>query len=562
MKIIKNMDFIWEKVGIIIFSGIYLFVFNTTVPHGDALRIARQIEADELIWNPNHLLFDLFGYAWHHFLQFLNTGISILNGFEIISAIATIISLLIFHKILLIAGVTRRSIRLLALLGLFGSKNFLSMAISQYFFMMQMPFLLTAILYGIYFYKNRISGIESATPLYIMGLMLAIATGIEINNVVLVIFIGLLLTVLPRQPGYRNLGSVTRFWGAAAALGFPIFLIGYVFSGSDSNFLSWVLAYQGESDSSLDQFYGIEWSLRGIISAFATTVFNLFFGNIIETAGLGTVIKVMVLQLPLEFNPEYGKIVLAGLLMPVVGLGVLLILIWAIRYARTHFMIAFFLLWILAYVVFNFFWTFGVDLFWVQILPAIWLLLVLNLGAGIGSADLSPALPDNTGRHRWKLPLLTFTVFSLLILNTMQTVMPVATDRLEQYRSKHEQLLNPGDLEIVPGWDNYKWMMQTGSNHQISKLLLMNMALKSPQHEMHIKHLPQYVTRHLESGHRVIVGRLYERDRESNPWYGLADLGWPRSKIQNLLSAFCQTRLGVIDDVVFYKLDHCRGGTD
>lgn len=543
-----------EKLFIVIASTIYLIVFNVTVPHGDALRIARQIESNDLIWNPNHLLFDVFGYYWSHFLQLLNTDISILNGFEIISGISTIISLLLFHKILLLLDVNKASLRLVAITGLFASKNFLSMAISQYFFMLQMPFLLGAMLYAVKYYQQRDLNSSPDIPLYLMGLYLAIATGIEINNVIAIIFIGILIFIYPNSSAQRSLQPLIRFWGSAAALGFPVFLTGYFMSGTDSGFLSWVLAYQGESNSSLDQFYGIQWTLTGIVSAGATTVFNLFFGNFIETAGLGTVLKVLVLGLPLEFNPEYTKIILAALLMPLVGLGLFLLLISSVRKIHKNFLIALLLVWTLSYLVFNFFWTFGVDLFWFQLLPALWLLLVLHLTR---SADSTAAAAQGTASG-WKFYTMTFCALALLVLNTLQTVVPVSTDKVSTYRTQHAAMLQNGDMEIVPGWDRYKWMMETGQDKTINKLLLMNMALQSAENEHHIKHLPGIIEHHLASGKRVIVGRLYDLDKESNPWYGLADLGWPRARIQQALSEFCRKPLETIDDVVFYELFVCN----
>lgn len=86
----------------------------------------------------------------------------------------------------------------------------------------------------------------------------------------------------------------------------------------------------------------------------------------------------------------------------------------------------------------------------------------------------------------------------------------------------------------------------------------MNMALKSENDEGHIKFIPLYIKRHLEMGKRVIVGRLYGLDRESNPWYGLSDLGWSRAKIKTLLSDFCHSEVAKIDDVVFHEIKSCN----
>ncbi|MCK5092492.1 MAG: hypothetical protein KAR30_08175, partial [Gammaproteobacteria bacterium] len=186
----------WERLAIIIFIGMYLIAFNVTVPHGDALRIVRQIEASDLIWNPNHLIFDPLGYYWYSILNKLGVELEILGSFELISAISTIISLIIFHAVLIETGINKRSVRVIAVVGLFASKNFLSLAVSQYYFMVQMPFLLGALFFGIRFISDSRSGKKEGRYLYAIGVLLAIATGLEINNIVLVFMLGLVAGIM------------------------------------------------------------------------------------------------------------------------------------------------------------------------------------------------------------------------------------------------------------------------------------------------------------------------------------------------------------------------------
>ncbi len=557
---IKNSGYlphIWEKVFILFFTSIYLYFFNLTIPHGDALRISRQMDAGILMWNPNHLLLDPFGYYWHAFLQTSGLSITHLNSFELISGISTLISLLIFHKILVLIDVKRPLIRLMAIIGLFASKNFLSMAVSQYFFMLQMPFLLGSLYYAIRFYLDTKKSCDSSTSLYAMGLLMAIATGIEINNVITVFFTGIAMGLISTTEKPWDFNNSLKFWGASAVLGFSIFLSGYFSSETESGFITWLLAYQGQTASSLDNYYGTQINLQSILSSGATLLFHFLFGNFIETAGLGTVLKVMVLQQPLEFVPDLTKLIIAGLLMPLVGIGLLLLSIWAVRRVRTNFVIRLLVLWIASYLVFNFFWPYTSDLFWFQMLPFIWLLLIIQLG----ETNVYNDTTSSTSKFkRWKPGLIAICVVSLLVLNTRQTVMPLSLVDIKANHEKHQSLFQQGDLEIIPGWDNYKWMMQAKdeTSKSINKLLLMNMALKAKENDQHISKLPQIVSSYLQTGKRVIVGRLYEHDRESNPWYGLADLGWSRSRIQDLLSNYCTRRITTIDDVAFDEVYNCE----
>lgn len=550
----------WEPAFLLLFIGIYLVFFNVTIPHGDALRISRQIAAGELIWNPNHLLLDPFGYLWTKLLRLADADISVLGGFELISAIATLISALIFHRILLLLDVKSAWLRVLVVIGLFSSKNFLSMALSQYFFMLQMPFLLAAVYSGLHFHKRIQAGLPSNASLYVMGACMAIATGIEVNNVVPVFLIGAALAISASGSRPSVYVRPLRFWGAAAALGFPIFVGGYLLSGSGSGFLSWLLAYQGEAGSSLDAYYGTRMTLSGIMSSGASLLFHLFFGNMVETAGLGTILKVLALQQPLEFTPDTAKIILSGFLMPVAGIALLHLFGWAFRHGRRSFLVRLCLFWLSGYLIFNFFWPYTSDLFWFQLLPLIWLLFVARWGA-----TGEPGVIAGSAGPRPGIKLLGFTsiaVACLLVLNTSQTILPLARADIETNSARHRALLQEGDLEIVPGWDNYKWMMQEGADAATRKLLLMNLALEAKDSPRHISRLADLVRTHLRTGQRVVVGRLYDLDRESNPWYGLADLGWPRKKIQAVLGEFCSRRLGTIDDVGFHELYICDRGTD
>lgn len=543
------------EIGILlIFVSIYLVLFNVTIPHGDALRVVRQIEAKELIWNPNHLLFDPFGYAWHRLLQVIGLDIPILTSFELISGIATIISLCIFHKILLTLGVKNGWVRVMVVAGLFASKNFLSMSVSQYYFMLQMPFLLGALYCGIRFYDKVQTGEDAGKFLYAMGFLMAVATGIEINNAVPILFVGIGL-IFASTPGRSvQYASVLRFYGAAAAVGFPLFIAGYLLSGTTGSFLSWIFSYEGEAGSSLTNYYGTPLTLMGILSSAATVAFHLLCGNVIETVGLGTILKVLVLSRPLEFVPDIGKLTLAALLIPVIVVGMMSLLVWSVARSRSDFLVRLNLLWLTGYLAFNFFWPYSGDLFWFQLLPFIWVLVALSTRKkkGVGEFGYS-ALHLTPARLA-----LGYVLGSLLLaFNTFQTIIPLAWADMDSHQARHSAMLDRVDLEIIPGWDNYKWMMQSQVDGSTEKLILMNMALKTVDDVQHISRLGDIVNMHLSKGARVVVGRLYALDRESNPWYGLMDLGWPRSKIQALLEDFCYRPIGVIDDVGFHEIYEC-----
>lgn len=547
---------VWgERFIIGVCSIAYLFAFNRVVPHGDALRVVRQIEENHLIWNPNHLIFDPIGYVWFLFLQKVGFNISALDSFEIISGVAAVISLFIFHALLLEVGVKQRIVRLLAVGGLFASQGFLSMAVSQYYFMLQMPFLLGALYLALIFVQREKSGHDASVYLYGIGALSAIASTLMFNNVFLVAALGLALGLSWQGRMSWNYTNSVRLWGAAAIIGIPVFIVGYIASGNTDGFFRWLLSYQGQSESSLNELYGMEWTLKGIAVSLARAGFNLFIASSIETAGMGTAIKAIIFREPLEFIPETGKLLLTLSLTPIVAGTVFVLLVRAARRSWNDKVALLALAWIGAFFVFNTLWSCSGDLFWFQILPIIWLLLVFYLGEISKNFD---GIAQSWGQGQWKHWLLVLVVPGLWVINTLQTVIPVSWTDLQTKNAQYLSLMHDGDLEIVPGWDGYGWMRRESGAPRIERITLMQMALEDKNSAQHITQLPKIIDTSLANGKRVVIARLYDKDHGINPWYGLSRLGWSRTKIQELLNSHCHKEIGRVEDVIFREIFVCR----
>lgn len=544
----EQRSILWERAGILLFSAAYLWIFNRVLPHGDALRIVRQIDASHLIWNPNHLLFDPLGYGFHHLLAMLGTGIDTLGGFELLSAIATLVSMWLFHALLVRAGVLERSVRLLASAALFASASFVSVAISQYFFMVQMPFLIGALYLYVNFLQTRAN-----SSLYGMGMLLAIATGIMFNNLLLVIFAGVAVGMVQASWRHFDWRNSLRFWAAAAAVGFPIFVMGYLLSHTESNLITWVLSYEGTEGGGLNEHYGMKWTASRIAQGLAMVGFNFSLGNMVENAGLGTVLAVLVFGNTLEFVPQWGKIVLSlAVALPVILLHAALVW-YALRHFRSNATVRLLTAWTAAYLLFNFLWNVGDEIFWLQLLPAIWLLVLVTQHAARNLA--TSEAPSQLVPGNWRFGALAVLVALLLVVNTLTAVIPVSSGAYATHQAEHTRMLRNGDLEIVPGWDQQKWMAVEEGGPQVRKLLLMNMAVSSSGEPL--DRLPELIDEQLGRNGRVIVGRLYDKDEDLMPWYSLADLGWPRQKIQKLLAGYCTRPLEEIGGIVFREIYRC-----
>ena len=130
-----------DGFSIFFFLMSYLITFKTVIPSGEALDLLGHVEAGRQVLNPNHLFIEPITYwltVWGNCIGQDECG---LQQLKIISGVSTILSLMIFHSVLCQLYVSVL-IRFFSVIGLLASKNFFSMAVSEEFFMIQMPFLM------------------------------------------------------------------------------------------------------------------------------------------------------------------------------------------------------------------------------------------------------------------------------------------------------------------------------------------------------------------------------------------------------------------------------------
>lgn len=548
----------FERILITVLFAAYLVTFRQNVPHGDALRIVSQIESATLNWNPNHLLFDPIGYALYRLFEWAGVPITVLGAFELISGASTIASLWVFHVILCQIGVRGAIIRVLVVAALFSSAAFLAVAVSQYYFMVQMPFLLGAI-HQYFSLQRRISGEPRVgRPEYAMGALLAIATTIMVSNIFLVFVGAVSVTAASSDQNGLNMRNAARLLMAAGAIGFPVFIAGYALSDSHADMFTWLLSYEGKEDGGLNAFYGIKWTLPGILQGVSMVGFNLLIGSLVDSAGFGTVLSVWAFGYEFEFIPQWHRIILAMTALPVIVLMNCGVAFFTLRCFHREPAVSFLAGWIVALVTFNFFWNVGDEIFWFQIVPPVWLLLLAWQGK-VGSEFISPRCVT-AGR----LPPTTFavalavTVGLLLLVNTENSVAPGADREFEQKKSQHAALFRDGDMEVLPGWDRQKWFSIDKSGPAVERIVLMELALSGDYSDYGMASLPARVGKALQRGNRVIVARLYETDDDLMPWYALRALNWPRPRIKSLLGKFCVRRVTVINGIAFDELTSCE----
>ena len=424
--------------------------------------------------------------------------------------------------------------------------------------MVQMPLLLGAIYLYFGFMLRLRAGEVVYRNAYFMGLLLAFSAGIMINNCFIVLFSGIGVGLAGTSWKQWRMAYSLRLWGAAAIVGIPIFIAGYLLSGQDHGFFAWMLSYGGDAGSKLNKLYGIKASLYGVMAAFIGVVYHTILGSVLKIPGFGNVImKGFLSRSPLEFIPDYSMIASNIVLAPAIIALNIRSGAFITKNIRLDASVRFLALWIAAYIAFNFYWTAGDDIFWFQIIPAIWLLLLMAQGFMTAITPHDENNVPSSGRNKWGWYLIIALVPLLVLVNTRTVVLPVTGSEYSVNQARHEALFRNGDLEIIPGWDSQKWMMSSKDAPAVRKIGLMNAALAPEDSPDSIKKLDDIVGNHIRNGQRVIVARLYDLDHDLMPWYALKEIGWPRKKIQGLLSAYCNRPIAVIDGVTFRQLYAC-----
>lgn len=546
-----------ESATLALAAACFLLLFRQVLPHGDAARIVRQIQFGELSWNPNHLLLDPLGYGVVTAARSLFADVEPLACFVLISVAASVISLVIFHSILVRIGISRFG-RIAVLFGFFGCAVVLGFSASQYYVIVQMPFLLGALWLLVESRDSDIYQGISAGHYYGAGALLAVAAAFMFNNVLILLACGIGVALSKsgaQRTGYFN---AIRLYVGGAVVGFPVFVAGWFLSGSDANLISWVLAYEGVPDSQLLELYGLKWSLVGAAEAIARTGFNLVLGVMIETAGLGTVLWVVVSGQQFEFIPKWSNIALGLVAIPAAVAFSSWALIRILVLGRNDPTMRVLAAWVFGVVGFNFLWDSHDPSFWMPVAPVLWVGLVYDVSRWRARSQEKTGAGGGSGAEPLYLGAMGGFAMLAFVVNTLNILIPQADKEFENKRAAHEEMLKSGDLQVIPGWDQQRWMALSGRAPSIDRIVLMNAALGYGNESGDMSNLSRMVEDRIRSGRRVIVARLYDLDTDIMPWYSLARLGWPRQEIQELLETFCNREIARIDGVVFREVYECQ----
>lgn len=539
-----------QRMALLLCMASYLFFFRTIMPSGDALVYLNHVREGSLIWNPNHLLMDPVAYLWSKTLGWLGITEDGVTALKVLSGLSALVAIAIFDMVLVEAGIKSFWARAAGMVGLFASRNFLTMALSEEFFMIQMP-LLSAVLLMLVRYCNGGAVEQRYAAMWRVGVLLALTTAISVNNVFLILGMAAAIVLQRRYSSLERYGAVWRLGVSSLVVGVSLFGAAYVLSGTGAGFVGWLTAYQGNTDNPIAGLYGIQWRLSDVVISLNKIGFNLL-ANFVDFGPLGTLLKSVAFGLPLEIRVNWLLTLVGGLLAVAVFAALIRLTIWVAVAGWRLQIVRFGLAWILSYGVFNLYWNDSSDQFWFQLLPVMWLMLLLPSGAASGHATNGSVMPS-PGLSRGEITFGMVPV--LLVVNTALVAAPGALVDYDRYLAEHRQLIRAGDLEIIPGWDGLRWLGADETYPGYEQVTLMQLATgRDGDGKSLMESLPQRVRERLNAGNRVFVARLYDRDDKPRPWDNLRKLGWPRERIQALLGEFDTTRAISIGGIVIREV--------
>ncbi len=500
---------------------LYLFVCKTRIFSGDGMVYADQALRGEWVFNPNHLLMNPIAH-WALALGRL-VGLGIVDALKLVSGAATVFSLILFHALLWRLGVASSVARWAGVGALLFSRNVLSMAISEEFFVVQLPLLLLVGLVLTNWIRGNPPGF--LTPLVAGGLV-GLAAAISIHNVLLAggLAAGLLIREwVSRRPGVRP--ALLLIAATAAAL-VPLLVAGHHASRTNAPFLKWMTSYQGTSNTA-SALYGIKPELRSTGLAVLRVPFSLVT-NVADSGGFGQTLKAAMAHNFADFVPHYGAALIGGLFWIATGVGLVLLFVRRPESALGARVTVCTLFWCIPYVVFGFVWNNSDDQFWFQVTPV----LAASFAAWIEDSNTRRS-PSSRRRT-----IALVCVALLAILNTAFVIAPVSFRDVDGAVEQHAKLLGNDVLEIYPGWDTSAVLLPKAARPGYEKISLLDAALGNDPRIPNLETLSRTVRDRLERGGTVLVARLFERDAELKPWEELRALGWPRTRIVDELSSY------------------------
>lgn len=493
-------------------AGAFVSVLGIGWVDGDALVHANRFEWGSWWLNPNHLLMEPAGAALYDLVRWIGVGATTPDRLQFVNAWVGALSLGMFRGLLAPILTDSRLQRNVATGFLAGGWAFLSLWLSGKPHFLQLPLLILAA-WAVVRYVSSPTSRNAVAAGFLFGVaslffasnsLLGAATGL-----------GLFLWCFSKYGRDRALGHAALFLGTALILGLAGALIGWSISGTDRQFLSWILSYSGEVNVLEDQFYGApEFSLGQLLTPLARSL----YGTVRAAVDLEPLVEwlrgrpISIVVVLVSSGLSLGAVVLFGYRL-------LRGLVDRSRPAVASVVLA--VSWLLATVAFGTFFNTAENQFY------------FHLSVPLAMIVASTRLPSMTISRAWYAGAALLVIWNIGYVANTQVAYP-RQERLDEL----EAGVRGADLVIYPGHDESNTLLMLLSDTLYRQGVSLISLSRSYSPEKGLGILTDSICNTLRDDGVVRAVSVFGAHPREQPWGQLRRRGYRQERVVQALDVF------------------------
>ena len=501
---------LWFASSVLLLSVVFIGAVS-----GDALFHSERYVNGTWVLNPNHLLFEPVGAAWHHLLAALGSDRAVPDQLVLLSVWSGALALGLFRH-----GTAEffddRKLANYATLWVAFSSAWLRLLISGEHFMLEMPFMVLSAIATVRYVRDR--RLRDAAAAGALG---GCAALFMISNVVIVSFsvgVGLAIWHAVRREWRRAATVLFTVGLASAVVTIGSLLVAWMFFGPDGvGFLQWTTNYSGGGRSSREALaYGLTASGATLPIAVARAVYGaasslLDLQPVVQVFRDGTAITVRTV------------IAISSFLVTLAFFAVVLTSLW--RQRRTPVALGVILVvaaWAIGTLVFAILWDNSDDQFYFHL--AICFALVVAMGIA--------------GASRRRRTLLMIVGGVTLAFNASDVISRfVLYPRTERIALLSRALRGTG-LVVAPGENDVETMISFTGSETIGRYSTIIVIAGEHEQAAGLAILEQRIRQTLARGERVDLLEMFDTPPNIVPWKTLRRMSWDKQAVLQMLETF------------------------
>jgi hypothetical protein len=501
---------VWFGGTIVIFSLLFIGAVS-----GDALFHSERYANGTWVLNPNHLLFEPIGAAWHRLLVALGSTREIPDQLILLSVWSGALSLGLFRYG--IAGFLKnRTLANYATLWVAFSSAWLRLLISGEHFMLEMPFMVLSALATLRYVRDR-----QLRDAALAGAFGGVAALFMISNVIIVSFtvgVGLALWHAVRREWRRATAVLFTVGAASAAVMIGALFIAWAIAVPDGiGFIEWTTNYSGGGRSSREALaYGLNASGASLPVAAARALYGaasslLDLQPVVQVFRDGTAVTARTV------------IAIASFVVTAAFFAAMLAVLWRHRRdSRTLGVLLLVTAWAIGTLGFAVLWDNSDDQFYFH------LAICFALVAAMGAAALTP---------RWRR--LAMAVGAVTILFNAGDVLTrfVLYPRTERIAALKDGLQGAG-LIVAPGENDVETMISFTGPETIRRYSTIIVIAGEHEQAEGLAVLEDRIRQALARGERVDLLEMFDTPPNIVPWKTLRRMDWDKAAVLAVLDKF------------------------